>query len=249
MGFRVGALGIFSGFLLLLAFASVLFETADKASAAAAGQIIGTVKLDGAAPKAKPIDMATEPSCAQIHTSNPATTESVVVGAGGGLANVVIYLSEGYAWSDAVPAQPVKLDQKGCAYLPHVVAVSAGQKLVITNSDQAFHNVHPVPRFKGGNPEWNKSQVPGAPPIEETYKSEEVAFAVKCNVHPWMRAYVAVVKGPHAVTDASGTFKLDGIPPGTYTLTAWQETYGSLTSKVTVVPGKSSPVDFTFKAK
>jgi plastocyanin len=249
MSFRVGALGIFSGLLLSLAFFSVFLDSEDKASAAAAGEIIGTVKLDGAAPKPKPIDMGQEPSCAQIHASKPATTEGVVVGAGGGLANVVIYLSEGYAWSDAEPSQPVKLDQKGCAYLPHVVAVNLGQKLIITNSDQAYHNVHPVPRFKGGNPEWNKSQMAGAAAIEETYKAEEVAFAVKCNVHPWMKAYVAVVKGPHAVTSESGTFKLEGVPPGTYTLTAWQETYGTLTSKVTVVAGKSSPVDFTFKAK
>jgi plastocyanin len=249
MGFRVGALGIISGFLLSLAFVSDLLDPAEKARAATAGQMIGTVKLDDAAPKPKPIDMGREPSCAKIHASKPAITESVVVGAGGGLANVVLYLSDGYAWSDAVPSQPVKLDQKGCAYLPHVVAVAVGQTLVITNSDPSYRNVHAAPRFKGGNPEWNKSQMAGAAPIEERYKTEEVAFAVKCNVHPWMRAYVAVVKGPHAVTDESGTFKLEGLPPGTYTLAAWQENYGTLTSRVTVTAGKSSSVDFIFKAK
>jgi len=76
-----------------------------------------------------------------------------------------------------------------------------------------------------------------------------VAIPVKCNVHPWMRAFIVVVKGPNGVSDESGSFKLDGVPPGTYTLTAWHETYGTQTQKVTVAAGKPATADFTFKAK
>lgn len=249
MKVRIGALGLLTGSVLLLCFSFVLLKPADKVSASAGGQIAGTVKLDGMAPKAKVIDMSKEPSCAQVHASKPATTESVVVGPAGGLANVVLYLSEGYSGTEAPPSQPAKLEQKGCVYVPHVVAVNVGQKLIITNDDQTSHNIHPMPKAGGGNLEWNKSQLGGAPPIEVTFNQEEVAFPVKCNVHPWMRAFIAVVKGPHAVTDDTGTFKLDNVPPGTYTVTAWQETYGSQTAKVTVAPGKPANVDFTFKAK
>lgn len=249
MKFPIRAVALFSGSLVLLCVACLLFESVDKVVAAGAGQITGTVKLDGTAPKAKPIDMSKEPSCAQVHASKPATTESVVVGPGGGLANVVVYLSEGFTGSDAQPVQPAKIDQKGCVYVPHVVAVAVGQKLIITNSDQTSHNIHPMPKTGGGNPEWNKSQLGGGPPIEVTYTNEEIAVPVKCNVHPWMHAYIAVVKGPHDVTGESGAFKLDNIPPGTYTVSAWQETYGTQTGKVTVVAGKSATVDFTFKAK
>lgn len=249
MRFRIGALAFLMGSVLLLCFSFGLLKPMDNVAAAAGGQISGTVKLEGVAPKAKVIDMSKEPSCAQVHASKPATTEGVVVGTGGGLANVVLYLSEGYSGSETTPSQPTQIEQKGCVYVPHVVVVNVGQKLIFTNSDQTSHNIHPMPRAGGGNPEWNKSQLGGAAPIEVTYNAEEVAVPVKCNVHPWMHAFIAVVKGPHAVTDDSGTFKLDNVPPGTYTLTAWQETYGVQTAKVTVVAGKTSNVDFSFKAK
>lgn len=235
--------------LSVICFSSVLLKSRHTVAAAASGEITGTVKLDGIAPKAKTIDMSKEPSCAQIHASKPATTERVVIGTGGGLANVVLYLSEGYSGAEAAPSGPAKIEQKGCLYFPHVVAVSVGQKLTILNDDQTSHNIHPMPKAGGGNPEWNKSQLAGGAPIEVTYNTEEVAVPVKCNVHPWMRAFIAVVKGPHAVTDDSGTFKLENVPPGTYTLTAWQETYGTQTAKVTVAAGKPATVDFTFKAK
>jgi plastocyanin len=249
MNFRIGALAFLTGCVLLLSLSLTVFKPADKVVAAGGGQITGTVKLDGTAPKAKTIDMSKEPTCAQVHASKPAITESVMTGPTGGLENVVVYISEGYTGSEPAPSQPVKLEQKGCVYVPHVVAVGVGQKLEIINSDQTSHNIHPMPKTGGGNPEWNKSQLGGAAPIEVTYTSEEVAVPVKCNVHPWMRAYIAVIKTPHDVTGENGSFKLDNIPPGTYTLTAWQETYGTQTAKVTVAPGKPANVDFTFKAK
>jgi plastocyanin len=209
------------------------------------GGISGTIKLDGVAPHQRPIDMSKEPSCAAQHKDNPITGEAVVVGPHGGLANVVIYVSQGLNGSEAATAPPevASITQKGCQYLPHVVVVEAGQHAKVINSDQTLHNVHPQPMK---NPEWNKSQQPGAQPFDVTWANEEVAVPVKCNIHPWMRGYIAVVKGPYALTDRTGSYRLN-LAPGKYTITAWQETYGSQTQNVTVAAGKPVTADFTFK--
>jgi len=188
--------------------------------------------------------MSKEPSCAAVHKDKPVTGEAVVVGSNGGLANVVVYVSQGLTGNEAAASQPVQLEQKGCQYLPHVVAVDAGQHIKILNSDQTSHNIYPQ---AAKNSPWNKSQLAGAQPLDVTWANEEV-IPVKCNVHPWMRAYIVVVKGPYGVSDDSGSFKLD-LPPGNYTLTAWHETYGTQTQNVTVASGKPTAVSFTFKAK
>jgi plastocyanin len=209
--------------------------------------VTGTIKLDGTPPHQKPIDMSKEPSCAAIHKDKPITTEGVVTGANGGLANVVIYVSQGLTGgaSSSVSSEAASITQKGCQYLPHVVVLDATQHMKVINDDQTSHNIHPQPTK---NPEWNKSQPAGSPPFDVTWANEEIAIPVKCNIHPWMHGYIAVVKGPYAVTDDSGSYTLD-VPPGSYTLTAWQEIYGTQTQAVTVAAGKPVTADFTFKAK
>jgi len=207
------------------------------------------VKFDGAAPRLKPIDMSGDPSCAQTRGGSQATAENVVVGANGGLANVVVYISQGLSGAGPVSSQPVRLGQKGCQYVPHVVAVNPGQPMTITNDDKTTHNIHTAPKPDGGNKGWNRSQLTGGPAIDVKWPAEEVAIPVKCNVHPWMRGYIVVVKGPYSVTNSAGSFSLDGVPLGTYTLTAWQETYGTQTQSITVTAGKPAMANFTFKAK
>lgn len=243
-GYRAAAVSFFV-FLLAL----VLMRSATEVGATAAGQIVGTVKLDGKAPAQRLIDMSNDPSCAQTRSGSPAATESVVVGRSNGLANVVVYISQGLTGTEPSHSQTVMLDQKGCQYVPHVVALNPGQHMTIINNDKTVHNIHPAPKTDGGNRPFNKSQVAGSPPIDVTWTNEEVAIPVKCNIHPWMRAYIVVVKGPYGVSDDSGSFNLDGVPPGTYTLTAWHETYGKQTQTVTVGPGKPATADFVFKAK
>jgi len=218
-------------------------------SAAAQGKITGTVKLDGAAPHMKGIDMSKDPYCVKQHESSPAKLESVVVGSGGGLANVVLYVSEGLSATEAsaVPSDQPSFDQKGCQYTPHVLAMDATQQFKVTTSDQTTHNIHPEPNPLAGNIPWNKSQPPGSPPIVSSWKAEEM-IPVKCNIHPWMHGYFVVVKGPYATTTDSGSYTLD-VPPGSYTVTAWQEEYGKQTQKVTVAAGAPAKADFTFKAK
>ena len=119
----------------------------------------------------------------------------------------------------------------------------------MTTSDQTAHNIHPEPDPMTGNIPWNRSQPPGAPPIVQSWKAEEVAIPVKCNIHPWMHGYFVVVKGPYAITDDSGSLPSKTCLPGNYTVTAWQETYGTQTQKVTVAAGQSATANFTYKAK
>ena len=222
-----------------------------KVNAAAEGSITGTVKLSGTPPHMRGIDMSKDPYCSKAHASDPAKMETVVVGKDQGLQNVVLYISQGLSAADAAQKQsttPV-FDQKGCMYTPHVMAVDAGQEFKVTTSDQTSHNIHPQPNPMTGNIPWNRSQPPGAPPIVQTWKSEEIAIPVKCNIHPWMHGWHVVVKGPYATTDENGTYTIHGVSPGSYTVTAWQEELGTQTAKVTVAAGAPGKADFTFKAK
>ena len=204
----------------------------------------GQVKFDGTAPKPTRIDMSQDPLCAKAH-STPASTEDVVVGANGGLENVVVYVSDGLTTHNfQPPQQPAVFEQKGCQYKPHVLAMQASQKLDIVNSDETTHNIHPSPN---NNREWNMTQ-PHGTPLEQTFAREEIAIPVKCNVHPWMKGYIAVFKHPFfAVTDKTGHFDIKDVPPGNYTITAWQEKLGTQVQKITVGTGEAKTLDFTFK--
>lgn len=219
-------------------------KTVDLATA---GVVSGTVKLDGPAPKMKPVKMDAEPNCAKQH-SGPVLNEDVVTGEKGALAGVVIYVKgglDGYRFD--TPKEPVVIDQKGCMYSPHVIAVMTGQPIEISNSDNTTHNVHPVP---SNNKEWNKSQPPGSAKITESFAREEVAIPVKCNVHPWMHSWIAVLKTPYfQVTSKEGTFSLKNLPPGEYTLVAWHGTLGTSEQKVTIGAKETKAVEFVFKAQ
>jgi len=242
------AFAVLSAIVVAALMASVVGE---RVKAAGEGTITGTVKLDGTAPHMKGIDMSKDPYCVSQHKDSPVKLQSVVVGDNGGLENVVLYISQGLpaAAASAVPSEEPTFDQKGCMYLPHVMAVDVNQKFKVITSDQTTHNIHPLPAPGSGNIGWNKSQPPGAPPIENSWKAEEIAIPVKCNIHPWMNGWHVVVKGPYAITDGSGNFTIKNVPAGSYTVTAWQETYGTQTAKVTVAGGQAAKADFTFKAK
>ena len=209
------------------------------------GTVSGKVTYTGTPAKQKTIDMSKEPSCAKQYTTPP-TTETVVTGANNVLENVVVYVSAGAPDEKAAPTQGVTFTQKGCRYTPHVLVMETGQELKVVNDDQTSHNIHPLAKV---NREWNKSQPPGSPPLVDKFDKEEF-IPVKCNVHPWMRGYFAVLKTSHyAVTGDNGSFSLPNLPPGKYTITAWQEDYGPMTQDVTITGNETKSVDFTFKAK
>ncbi len=221
-----------------------------QVNAAGEGKITGTVKLDGPPPHMKGIDMSKDPYCVKANANSTPKMENVVVGASGGLENVVLYISEGLsasALAEKSTTIPV-FDQKNCVYTPHVLAMDVGQTFKVETSDQTAHNIHPNPNPMTGNIPWNQSQPPGAPPVEKSWKAPEW-IEVKCNIHPWMHGWFAVVKGPYATTDANGNYTINNVPPGNYTVTAWQEQFGTQTAKVAVAAGGAAKADFTFKSK
>jgi len=140
---------------------------------------------------------------------------------------------------------PVTIDQKGCQYHPHVLALITDQPLQVINSDPVTHNIHPNPK---DNREWNQSQPPGAPPFEQDFARQEIAIPVKCNIHPWMKMYIAVFANPYfEVTGKDGSFAIKNVPPGTYTVSAWHERDGTAEQSVTIQPKESKSVTLTFK--
>jgi plastocyanin len=216
------------------------------ASNTGTGSLRGVVRFEGTTPKPTPINMAADPSCAKQHPSS-VLSQDVVTDAKGRLQNVIVFIAEGLgSQTFNTPSQPVVIDQKGCMYQPHVLAMQANQPLEVVNDDPTSHNIHPVP---SNNREWNKSEPPGSK-AEETFAREEIAIPVKCNIHPWMRGYVAVFKHPFfAVTRKDGSFDLGGLAPGNYTIKAWHEKLGTMTQKITIAANETKAVDFVFKPR
>ena len=211
-----------------------------------AGSITGTVTLEGMPPVSKPIDMSASPACVQANPS-PVVPPIVVTGANGALANVVVYVKDGLGrYRFDAPQETAVLAQKNCMYVPHVVALMTEQPFEIQNNDPTMHNVHPMPK---NNRQWSTSQPTGSAALKSSFSRPEFAMAVLCNVHPWMRAVVFVFDHPYfAVTSTAGTFELKNLPPGTYTVEAWQEAYHAQDQTVTIGPRQSKAIAFTFKA-
>jgi plastocyanin len=219
--------------------------TVSPVDAATAGNIAGRITFTGTAPKPAVVRMDSDPNCVQPGVT--ATDETVVVGSDGSLQNVFVYVKDGLGnLRFPVPAQPVVLDQKGCHYVPHVLGAQVGQTVEIVNSDPTLHNVHAVPT---ANQEFNTGQpLPGMKHTHQ-FSTREVMVPFKCDVHPWMHAWIGVLDHPYyAVTGADGSFSLKGLPPGTYTIEAWHETLGTQTQSVTIAEKESKDIQFSFKA-
>jgi len=213
---------------------------------ATSGSISGNVTLEGAPPTFKAIDMSAEAACLQANPS-AVVPPIVVTGAHGSLANVVVYVKSGLgSYHFDIPASPVVLDQRGCMYQPRVLALMTRQPFEVHNEDQTIHNVHPMPRV---NRAWNQSEPVGEAPIQASFTKPELAIPIACNIHPWMRAYLFVFAHPYFdVTPKTGEFALKSLPPGTYTIEAWQEKFGAQDQTVTIGPRESKAIDFVFHA-
>ena len=227
---------------LNLIVASLLFGWA--AQAADTASITGKVSFDGAPPKMKTIKTDADPVCAQMHADAPLKSEEVIVNENGTLKNVFVYIKSGVKGDYPCPKDPVVIDQKGCHYDPHVFGMHTGQLLLIKNSDDTLHNIHALPN---NNDEFNKGQPAGSADLKKTFKNEDVMVHFKCDVHPWMSAYVGVLPYPFfSVTGTDGTFAIKDLPAGDYEIVAWHEKYGEQTAKVKVGDGEAKTQDFRF---
>jgi plastocyanin len=189
------------------------------------------------------IDMNADPVCASLHPEE-AHTEQIVLDGSGNIANVFVYVKEGLGGGYAVPSQAHLLDQVGCQYSPHVSGVMVGQELVIRNSDPTLHNVHAMP---SQNQEFNSGQPFQGMEMEHKFDHPEVMIPFKCDVHPWMASYMAVLEHPYfGVSGGDGSFAIDNLPAGDYVLEAWHEKLGTKTQAVTVADGDSIEVSFDF---
>jgi plastocyanin len=213
---------------------------------ATAGIITGKITFDGVAPKRVAIDMSMDPACAFATTPN--MTEQVLV-TDHALANVYVYIKSGIPASQAAPsAAPVVLDQKGCRYIPHVIALQQGGSVEFRNSDPTMHNVHTTPA--DGSTPIDVSEGPMGAPQTQKFAAPETMLPVRCNNHPWMTAMINVAPNPYfAVTGTDGSFTLPNLPPGTYTLAAVHETLGEQDIQITVAPKATASANFSFKAK
>jgi plastocyanin len=212
-----------------------------------AGTLTGTVHFTGKAPARVRIDMTMDPACSVSAAENDA--EQLVVN-DGGLANVFITIKSGAAPSYATAGTPpVILDQKGCRYIPHVIAVQQGGSVEFRNSDPTMHNIHTMPTVVG-NTAIDVSQGPMGQPQVRQFKQPETMLPVRCNNHPWMNAFINVADTPYfAVSAADGTFTISGLPPGNYTIAAVHEKLGEQDLQISIPPKGTAKADFTYSNK
>lgn len=225
-----------SRFLTLAALGAAL-------SVGVAADITGKITLKGTPPPEKPLPL--DPGCGKLHPDSKPATRFYAADASGGLADVFVYIKDGLTGKTfPVASAPAVLDQKGCEYIPYVIGAQTKQKILVKNSDPLLHNVHPTPAV-AGNKESNKAQMPKGADLEFSWENPEVFLRFKCDVHPWMFAYVGLVDHPFfSVSGKDGTFKISNVPAGKYTVEAYHRKGGKVTQEVTV-GAASVKADFT----
>ena len=209
----------------------------------AEGSITGTITFEGKAPKMKPLRLDADPICVANNEIAP-KKEWLILDENKGVKNMLVFITEGLNIDYSPPEEPVVIDQKGCIYSPHVVGIMAGQQLDILNNDGTLHNIHALPKV---NKEFNKAQPRSKKKLSVKFEKPEAPFKIKCDVHPWMGAYIGVFDHPcFAVSGDDGTYIISDLKPGEYVIEAWHEKLGSQTANVTV-SDSAAYQDFTFK--
>jgi len=219
------------------------------ANVASAGEITGKITLNGKAPPEKEITpLKDDPTCGKLHATTP-TTHFYVVSANGELADVIVSVQGVSGKSTGASASPVVMDQKGCEYVPQILAVQTEQKIVVKNSDPVLHNVHAIPTAPG-NQEKNQAQMAGGPDLTFSFSKPENFLKFKCDVHPWMFAWVSVFDHPYfAVSGKDGTYKISNVPAGKYTVQVSHRKAGMKTQEIEVKEGEPAKLDLALDAK
>lgn len=230
----------------LTAFLLVLL-LAGSGTNALAGTVTGIVKFEGEAPEMKPLKVPEEDACIAKH-GGAIMNEALVLGEGQTMANVIIHIVSGLPDQEwEMPKESAELDQQGCHYKPHVLAVRAGQNILVKNPDEIFHNVH---AHSDVNPPMNLAMPANKNRMIHKFDKAETPFKITCDVHPWMASYCGVFDHPFFfVTDNDGKFTLKDVPAGTYEIEAWHERLPAQKATVTVDESGEQSIDFTFKKR
>ncbi len=215
------------------------------ASSTLAGTITGNIKYEGKVPKFREIKMDADPICLTKHT-DAVFPQTLELGEGQTMANIFVYISKGVPKKDyPTPTEPLVLDQEGCMYAPYVSGVMVNQDIKVLNPDGTLHNVHAVPKI---NAEFNIAMPKFRKEVTKSFDKPEMYIPFKCDVHPWMIAYVSVMEHPFFdTTETDGNFEITGLPAGTYEVSAWHQKLGTQTASVTIAAeGESQTADFIF---
>ena len=208
------------------------------------GTITGLTLFTGEAPARVDIDMTVDPVCAKLNL-DPIKEDTIVND--GRLANVFVYVKSGSvldSFNFETPPSPIILERKGCQYVPRLLGIQVRQPLQVINADPTVHNINVQPKL---NPAWNRSQPPKVEPIVQQFDHPETFIPLKDNQHPWEKGWIGVFAHPFfAVSGQEGSYRIDGLPPGDYTIVAWHEMFGEQEVKITVRPKEWIPLNFTF---
>lgn len=207
--------------------------------------VAGVVKFEGEAPQRRPIDLIVKKECAVLH-KEPLLEESLILNEDGALQNTFVWVKKGLeVWKFSTPTEVVVLDQKGCAFHPHVLGVQTNQKILIRNSDPFAHNVHAFPSRNTG---FNFSQIKAGTEDIKSFPRQDVMVQMKCDIHSWMNNQIGVVDHPYfAVTAEDGSFELPNLPSGEYTIEAVHEVLGTQETTIVVADKERKTVEFSFK--
>ncbi len=212
-----------------------------------AGTLSGIVHFRGN-PPVSTVELSGDQYCIKANGGPRMNSEAVVVNPNLTLRNVFIYIKSGLPPKQyPASADKVFITQKGCRYIPHVIGMMVNQQLVISNDDPTLHNIHAISSEGAG---FNLAEPMKGMSQTRSFEKPEIMVRLKCDVHKWMSAYVGVLDHPYfAVTDEHGAFTIPDVPPGTYEIGTWHEKYGTQTMKVTIGPGETKKIDFTYNTE
>jgi hypothetical protein len=205
-------------------------------------KLSGRVVYRGTPPARRVVNMTKDAKCGELHGDKPVLDEDLII-SGGGVKNAFVRVQRGAPKIDyPMPEQPAVLNQDRCMFRPRVQGVRVGQRLLVGNGDPVTHNVRSFPVL---NPAFNFGQPPSTNPRERIFEKAEREIEIQCDFHLWMHAYIFVMEHPFfSVSKDDGTYVIDGLPPGEFTLEAWHEKLGKQRKAVTV--GDDDLVDVTF---
>ncbi|REK11957.1 MAG: hypothetical protein DWQ37_13120 [Planctomycetota bacterium] len=241
LALRPARLCALAALVILVASLDARAESKDASSGA---KLTGKVVLEGPPPEPRVINMSKDPKCIELHDGKEVLDEAVLIGKDGGVKNAFVYVRRGAPKQDyPMPDEPAVLDQTHCAYRPRVMGMRVGQQLLVKNSDPVTHNVRSFPIF---NRPFNYGQPADSEPRDRVFDRAEREIEVQCDIHPWMHAFIFVMDHPfYCVTQEDGTYEIDGLPPGEYTLALWHEKLGKQQQKI-VIGEKPAELNFTY---